>query len=59
MKNSLDSSVIPKGSVGAERHCRDVALQRLRLATAFGIVADSETLRHDEAPNLSLQIRKH
>jgi len=49
VQNSLDSSVIPKAALAHMSECIAYACGR-----AFGIVAYSETLRHDEAPNLSL-----
>ena len=52
VQNSLDSSVIPKAALA---HMRNVSPYVCGMA--FGIVADSETRRHDEAIDRSLQIK--
>jgi len=57
-QNSLDRSVIPKEAMAQKGIVETLQYNVLGTATAFGIVADSETLLHDEAPNPSLQIKK-
>jgi len=59
MQNSLDSSVIASlGSVVLSAVVLGLVLLCFVVLT-IAIVADSETLCHDEATNLSLQIRKY
>ena len=59
MKNSLDSSVIALlGSVVLSAVVVGSVLLCF-VVLAIAIVAYSETLRSDEAANLSLQIRQH